>query len=160
MPEVTFVCIGKLKEQYLRDACAEYSKRLSAFCKLKVIELAPERLSENPSQAEIQKALSIEGKRILEKIPDRAAIIAMCIEGRHLSSEELSKKLSELATHGIGSVAFVIGGSFGLSNEVKEKSTLRLSVSRMTFPHQLFRVMLLEQIYRAFQIQNGTKYHK
>lgn len=160
MPEVTFVCIGKLKEQYLRDACAEYSKRLSAFCKLKVIELAPERLSENPSQAEIQKALSIEGKRILEKIPDRAAIIAMCIEGRQLSSEELSKKLSELATHGIGSVAFVIGGSFGLSNEVKEKSTLRLSVSRMTFPHQLFRVMLLEQVYRAFQIQNGTKYHK
>lgn len=160
MPEVTFVCIGKLKEQYLRDACAEYSKRLSAFCKLKVIELAPERLSENPSQAEIQKALSIEGKRILEKIPDRAAIIAMCIEGKQLSSEELSKKLSAFATHGIGSVAFVIGGSFGLSSEVKEKSKLRLSVSRMTFPHQLFRVMLLEQVYRAFQIQNGTKYHK
>lgn len=160
MPEVTVVCIGKLKEQYLRDACAEYSKRLSAFCKLKVIELAPERLSENPSQAEIQKALSVEGKKILEKIPDRAAIIAMCIEGRQLSSEELSKKLSDFATQGISSVAFVIGGSFGLSDEVKEKSALRLSVSRMTFPHQLFRVMLLEQIYRAFQIQSGTKYHK
>lgn len=160
MPEVTVVCIGKLKEQYLRDACAEYSKRLSAFCKLKVIELSPERLSENPSQAEIQKALSVEGKKILEKIPDRAAIIAMCIEGKQLSSEELSKKLSAFATQGIGSVAFVIGGSFGLSDEVKEKSTLRLSVSRMTFPHQLFRVMLLEQIYRAFQIQSGTKYHK
>ena len=160
MPEVTVVCLGKLKEQYLRDACAEYSKRLSAFCKLKVIELAPERLSENPSQAEIQKALSLEGKKILEKIPDRAAIIAMCIEGRQLSSEELSKKLSAFATQGIGSVAFVIGGSFGLSDEVKEKSVLRLSVSRMTFPHQLFRVMLLEQVYRAFQIQSGTKYHK
>lgn len=160
MPEVTVVCVGKLKEQYLRDACAEYSKRLSPFCRLKVIELSPERLSENPSQAEIQKALSLEGKKILEKIPDRAAIISMCIEGKQLSSEELSKKLSAFATQGIGSVAFIIGGSFGLSDEVKEKSVLRLSVSRMTFPYQLFRVMLLEQIYRAFQIQSGTKYHK
>lgn len=160
MLEVTVVCVGKLKEQYLRDACAEYSKRLSAFCRLKVIELAAERLSDNPSQAEIEKALSREGKRILEKIPDRAAIITMCIEGRQLSSEELSQKLSSLASQGIGSVAFVIGGSFGLSQEVKAKSLLRLSVSRMTFPHQMFRVMLLEQIYRAFQIQNGAKYHK
>lgn len=160
MLEVTVVCVGKLKEQYLRDACAEYSKRLSAFCRLKVIELAAERLSDNPSQAEIEKALSLEGKRILEKIPDRAAIITMCIEGRQLSSEELSQKLSSLTSQGIGSVAFVIGGSFGLFREVKAKSLLRLSVSRMTFPHQLFRVMLLEQIYRAFQIQNGAKYHK
>ena len=160
MLEVNVICIGKLKEPYLRDACAEYTKRLSAFCKLKVTELAPERLSDSPSQAEIEKALLIEGKKILEKIPERSAIISMCIEGKQLSSQELSEKLSLLAAQGTGSVAFVIGGSFGLSQEVKKKSALRLSVSKMTFPHQLFRVMLLEQIYRAFQIQTGTKYHK
>lgn len=160
MLEVTVVCIGKLKEQYLRDACAEYSKRLSAFCRLKVVELSAERLSDSPSQAEIEKALFAEGKKILEKIPERAAIISMCIEGKQLSSEETAKKLSSLAAQGVGSVAFVIGGSFGLSQEVKQKSLLCLSVSKMTFPHQLFRVMLLEQIYRAFQIENGSKYHK
>lgn len=160
MLEVTVVCVGKLKEQYLRDACAEYSKRLGAFCRLKVVELAPERLSDSPSQAEIEKALALEGKRILEKIPERAAVISMCIEGKQLSSQELSNELSSFASQGVGSVAFVIGGSFGLSKQVKEKSRIRLSVSKMTFPHQLFRVMLLEQIYRAFQIQSGTKYHK
>lgn len=160
MLEITIVCVGRLKEQYLRDACAEYSKRLSAFCRLNIIELPAERLSDNPSKKEIENALSVEGKRILEKIPERAAVISLCIEGKELSSEELSKKLFSLAFQGFGSVAFVIGGSFGLSPAVKEKSLLRLSVSRMTFPHQLFRVMLLEQVYRAFQIENGSKYHK
>ncbi len=160
MIEITVVCIGKLKEQYLRDACAEYSKRLSALCKLNIVELPAERLSENPSKKEVENALTVEGKRILEKIPERSAIVSLCIEGKELSSEELSKKIFSLASQGFGSVAFVIGGSFGLSPSVKEKSLLRLSVSRMTFPHQLFRVMLLEQIYRAFQIENGSKYHK
>lgn len=160
MLEITIVCVGRLKEQYLRDACAEYSKRLSAFCRLNIIELPAERLSDNPSKKEIENALSVEGKRILEKIPERAAVISLCIEGKEFSSEELSKKLFSLASQGFGSVAFVIGGSFGLSPTVKEKSLLRLSVSRMTFPHQLFRVMLLEQVYRAFQIESGSKYHK
>lgn len=160
MLEITIICIGKLKEGYLRDASAEYSKRLSSLCKLNIIELQPEKLSDNPSKKEIENALAAEGKRIAEKIPDRAAVFSMCIEGRELSSEELSKKLFSLASSGTGSIAFIIGGSFGLAPFIKEKSTLCLSVSKMTFPHQLFRVMLLEQIYRAIQIENGSKYHK
>ena len=160
MLEVTVICIGKLKEKYLRDASAEYQKRLSSLCRLSVVELPAEKLSDNPSQKEIEAALLTEGRRILEKIPERAAVFSMCIEGKELSSEELSKKMFSLASQGFGKIVFVIGGSFGLSPLVKEKSALRLSVSRMTFPHQLFRVMLLEQIYRAFQIENGSKYHK
>lgn len=160
MLEITVICVGKLKESFLRDACAEYTKRLSSLCKLNVIELQPEKLSDNPSKKEIENALAAEGKRIAEKIPDRAAVFSMCIEGKELSSEELSKKLFSLASSGTGSVAFIIGGSFGLAPFIKERSNLRLSVSKMTFPHQLFRVMLLEQIYRAIQIENGSKYHK
>lgn len=160
MLEVTVICIGKLKEKFLRDAAEEYKKRLSSLCKLCVVELPAEKLSDAPSQKEIDCALAAEGKRILEKIPERAAVFSMCIEGKELSSEELSKKMFTLASQGTGKIAFVIGGSFGLSPLVKEKSLFRLSVSRMTFPHQLFRVMLLEQIYRAFQIESKTKYHK
>ena len=121
--------------------------------------MQPERLSESPSAGEIAAALEKEGKRILEKVPSGAAVIAMCIEGKQLSSQELAQKLAAFAVSGTGSLAFVIGGSFGLSDSVKQKSILRLSVSRMTFPHQLFRVMLLEQIYRALQINAGAKYH-
>lgn len=160
MLEVTVICIGKLKEKFLRDALAEYEKRLSTLCRLSIVELPAEKLSDNPSKKEIEAALFAEGKRILEKIPEHAAVFSMCIEGKELSSEELSKKMFSLAAQGIGKIAFIIGGSFGLSPLVKEKSSLRLSVSRMTFPHQLFRVMLLEQIYRAIQIENKTKYHK
>lgn len=160
MLNITVICVGKLKEDYLRSACEEYRKRLSALCKLSIVELLPEKLSDNPSQKEIEAALKNEGKRILEKIPQGSAVITMCIEGKQLSSPELSQKLQALAVSGTSSVVFVIGGSFGLSDEVKQKSTLRLSVSKMTFPHQLFRVMLLEQIYRALQIELGTKYHK
>ncbi|MCM1365295.1 MAG: 23S rRNA (pseudouridine(1915)-N(3))-methyltransferase RlmH [Faecalibacterium sp.] len=160
MLNITLICIGKLKEQYLRDACDEYKKRLSALCKLNIVELTPERLSDNPSQKEIENALSSEGKRIIEKIPNGSQVYTMCIEGKQLSSEELSAKLDADAVSGISNVTFIIGGSFGLSGEVKAKSNVRLSMSKMTFPHQLARVMLLEQIYRAMQISIGTKYHK
>ena len=160
MLNITVICVGKLKEAYLQAACDEYQKRLKTLCKCTVIELSPERLPEAPSPAEIASALEKEGRRILEKVPSGAAMIAMCIEGKQLSSEELAKQLSAFAVSGTGSLAFIIGGSFGLSDTVKQKSALRLSVSRMTFPHQLFRVMLLEQIYRALQINAGAKYHK
>ena len=160
MLDITVICIGKLKEEYLRNASAEYQKRLSSICRLSIVELPAEKLSDNPSQKEIDSALLSEGKKILERIPERAAVFSMCVEGKELSSEELSKKMFSLASQGFGKIVFIIGGSFGLSPLVKERSNLRLSVSRMTFPHQLFRVMLLEQIYRAFQIENGSKYHK
>ena len=160
MLNITVICIGKLKESYLRSACDEYQKRLSTLCRLNIVELMPEKLSDSPSQKEIEAALKDEGKRITEKIPQGSAVITMCIEGKQLSSNELSEKLQSLAVSGTSTVTFIIGGSFGLSDEVKQKSTLRLSVSKMTFPHQLFRVMLLEQIYRALQIELGTKYHK
>ena len=160
MLNIIIVCVGKLKEPFLREAFEEYRKRLSTFCKLSVIELSPEKLSDSPSQKEIDSALTAEGKRILEKIPKGSAIYTMCIEGKQISSTEFSEKISSLAVSGFSSIAFVIGGSYGLSDEVKAKSSFKMSVSKMTFPHQLFRVMLMEQIYRALQIELGTKYHK
>ena len=160
MINVTVLCIGKLKESYLREACAEYSKRLAAFCKINVTELDETRLPDKPSQAQIDAALIDEGKRILLKIPSSAYVITLCIEGGRLSSEQLADKISGIATGGTSSIVFVIGGSFGLSDEVKQRSLLRLSMSEMTFPHQLARVMLLEQAYRAFSINANTKYHK
>lgn len=160
MINLNIICIGKLKEQYLRDACAEYTKRMQTLCKLTVTELPAEKLPENPSQREIDRALEAEGKKIIEKIPKGAAVFAMCIEGKQRSSEELSRELDELALAGVSNAAFIIGGSFGLSDEVKAKSKYRLSMSKMTFPHQLARIMLLEQLYRAAQISLGTRYHK
>lgn len=160
MLNITLICIGKLKEKYLKDACDEYTKRLSTLCKLNIIELAPERLSDNPSQKEIENALANEGKRIIEKIPNGSQVYTMCIEGKQFSSQELSVKLDTAAVSGVSNMTFIIGGSFGMSEEVKTQSNVRLSMSKMTFPHQLARVMLLEQIYRAMQISIGTKYHK
>lgn len=160
MINLDIICVGKLKEQYLRDASAEYQKRMQTICKLTVTELPAERLSDNPSQKEIERALEAEGKKIIEKIPKGAAVFAMCIEGKQRSSEELSRKLDDLALSGVSNAVFIIGGSFGLSDEVKAKSKHRLSMSKMTFPHQLARIMLLEQLYRAAQISIGSKYHK
>lgn len=160
MLRVTVLCIGNLKERYWRDACAEYEKRLGAFCKLSVVELSEERLPDHPSAAQIEQAMEAEGKRMLSKIPAGAAVAALCIEGKEMPSPELAKTLERFATDGKSDVVFIIGGSFGLSDAVKEKATLRLSMSPMTFPHQLARVMLLEQLYRAFQISSGGKYHK
>lgn len=160
MINLDIICIGKLKEQYLRDASAEYIKRMQSICKLTVTELPAERLSDNPSQKEIEKALEAEGKRIIERIPKNSAVFAMCIEGKQRSSEELSAELDTLALSGVSNAVFIIGGSFGLSDEVKIKSKYKLSMSKMTFPHQIARIMLLEQLYRASQISMGTKYHK
>lgn len=160
MINLNIICVGRLKEQYLRDASAEYIKRMQTICRLTVTELSAEKLSDNPSQKEIDRALEAEGKKIIEKIPKGAAVFAMCIEGKQRSSEELSRELDELALTGVSNAVFIIGGSFGLSDEVKAKSKYRLSMSKMTFPHQLARIMLLEQLYRAAQISLGTRYHK
>ena len=159
MLSVNIICVGKLKESYWRSAVEEYTKRMRPLCKLAIIELQEERVTDNPSAAEIAKTVSAEGERILQKIGRSDYAVAMCVEGKSLSSEELSAKLEEIQQIS-GTVDFIIGGSWGLSDQVKKRADFRLSMGRMTFPHQLFRVMLLEQIYRAFQISKGTKYHK
>lgn len=159
MMNVQILCIGKLKEAYWREACAEYAKRLRAFCNFTITELPESRLPDNPSQALIDKALEEEGEKLLAAAKG-SALIPLCIEGEELDSPSLARKMGELASQGISSVSFVIGSSFGLSPKVKKAGMLRLSMSPMTFPHQLARVMLCEQIYRAFQIQNHGKYHK
>lgn len=160
MRSVTVLCVGKLKEKYWRDAVAEYEKRLSAFCRLSVVEVEEERLPESPSPAQIAQTLQAEGKRLLARVPQGAAIYALCIEGKELSSPALAESLDRLAVDGCSHTVFIIGGSWGLSDEVKAAARLKLSMSPMTFPHQLARVMLLEQIYRAAQISSGGKYHK
>lgn len=160
MQTVNIICIGKLKEKYLVDAVKEYSTRLTPFCKFSIIELEECRLSDKPSQAQIDKCLEDEGKRILSKISKNSYVIPMCIEGKIISSEQLSSLVAEAGVEGKSTVDFVIGGSFGLSDEVKKRGNFRLSMGRMTFPHQLARVMVCEQIYRAFQIMTGGKYHK
>ena len=160
MLNVNIICVGKLKEDYLRAACAEYQKRLGAFCRLNIIELTPARLPENPNDSQIASALADEGDRILAKISNNDAVFAMCIEGKTFSSEALSAEIDKLAVGGFGSVSFIIGGSHGLDPRVKSRAKIRLSMSPMTFPHQLARVMLLEQIYRSFMISSGGKYHK
>lgn len=160
MLTVNLICIGKLKETYWREACAEYQKRLSAFCRLQIIELGEVRSPDQPSAAQIAQVIEREGELILSKLPGGGAVLPMCIEGKELSSEALSEFLQEVPLQGKSEISFIIGGSFGLSDAVKARGALRLSMSRMTFPHQLARVMLLEQIYRAFQIANHSKYHK
>lgn len=160
MLTVNIICIGKLKEEYWRRACAEYEKRLSSFCRLRTIELSETRAPEHPSPAQIAQAVESEGKLILSKLPSGGAVIPLCIEGKELNSPELSALLEQYPLEGKSEVTFIIGGSCGLSDAVKQRGSLRLSMSRMTFPHQMARVMLLEQIYRAFQIASGGKYHK
>ncbi len=159
MQNIRLICVGKLKENYLREAFAEYEKRLRPFCRFQLFELPEERLPGEPSAALIEKALELEGERIL-KAAEGSEIFALCIEGEPLSSETFAEKIEKNALSGEGGLSFVIGSSFGLSKAVKSAAKERISFSRMTFPHQLFRVMLLEQIYRAFQILNGGKYHK
>ena len=159
MLTVNIICVGSLKEQYWRDACAEYAKRMGGFCKFGIIEVPESRLPKSYSDADIAKVISGEGTRILEKIPSGSFVAAMCIEGRELSSTQLAARLEQIALGGKSRVDFIIGGSYGLSEDVKRRADLRLSMSPMTFPHQLARVMLCEQIYRAFSINADTKYH-
>ena len=159
MLSVNIICVGKLKESYLRGAIEEYSKRMKPLCRLCVIELNEERIGENPSPAEIKRVIEAESERIIAKIGRGDYVIALCVEGKNISSEELSERLENIQqTH--STVDLVIGGSWGLSDALKARADFRLSMGKMTFPHQLCRVMLLEQIYRAFQISKGTKYHK
>lgn len=158
MLHVKVICIGKLKESYLRQAQEEYQKRLGAYCRLEILELPEYRLPQDPSAAEIDRGLSEEGKRILQKAS--GMLIPLCIEGKELSSPELAQELAQRSLAGESCISFIIGGSFGLAEEVKRQASLRLSMSPMTFPHQLARIMLLEQLYRAFSINANAKYHK
>lgn len=159
MIDVKIISVGNLKESYLRDACAEYEKRLGAFCRIETKELKEARLSENPSEGEIRSALQDEGRRILSAIPAGAYKVAMAVEGQQFSSDQLAKVVGAQIDAG-KSLCFIVGSSYGLSDEVKKSADLKLSMSKLTFPHRLFRVMLLETVYRSFTIMKGTKYHK
>lgn len=159
MLKINILCIGKLKEEYWRAACAEYAKRLRPYCHFSIQELPECRLPGKPSRAQISASLEKEGKRILSATED-SATIALCIEGNRLSSEQFAEKLERMSENSPGRIDFIIGSSYGLSESVKRKAALCLSFSPMTFPHQLARVLLCEQIYRAFQINTHGKYHK
>ena len=160
MQRVSVICVGKLKERFYTDAAAEYLKRLSRYCKAEVIELPEERLPEAPSPAQIEAALSREADAVRGKLPQGCLLIALCVEGKLCSSEELAAFLSESAVRGGSHVVFLIGSSFGMAPRVKEKADFRLSMGPMTFPHHLARIMVLEQLYRAEAIQAGSRYHK
>lgn len=160
MLSVHLICVGKLKEKFYLGACDEYLKRLSAYCKLTLMELPEEKLPQNPSQAQIDAALEKEGAAIRGKIPQNSSVIAMCVEGRTRSSEELAGLFHTFEQNCAKHLVFVIGGSFGLAESLKKEAWVRLSMSPMTFPHHLARVMVLEQIYRAFKINEGSSYHK
>lgn len=160
MQKVTIICTGKLKEKFYLDAAAEYAKRLSRFCTLTILELPEERLPESPSPAQIEAALAREADAVRAKLPAGCLLIAMCVEGQERSSEALARYLAEAAARGAGHIVFLIGSSYGMHPSLKQQADLRLSMSPMTFPHHLARVMLLEQLYRAYQINTGGKYHK
>ena len=160
MQKVTILCVGKLKERFYIDAAAEYVKRLQRLCRLEVIELPESRLPDDPSPAELRRALQTEAAAIRERLPKGGALVALCIEGKPCSSEELSRRLTELGVQGKTQITFLIGGSVGLDESLKQQADWRLSMSPMTFPHHMARIMLLEQIYRAYQIAGGAKYHK
>ena len=158
--KIKVVTVGKLKEKYLKDGIAEYSKRIARFAKLEMIELADEKTPDRASESENQKILEIEGQRILSKVGDRDFVIVLAIEGKTLSSEEFSKQLEEASIKGFSTLTFIIGGSLGLSQDVKKTANISVSFGRLTLPHQLMRLVLVEQIYRAFTIQQGSPYHK
>ena len=158
--KIKIVTVGKLKEKYLKDGIAEYSKRISRFAAVEMIELADEKTPDRASDSENEKILDLEGNRILSKIGDREFVVVLAIEGKTLSSEEFSKQLEQASINGSSTLTFVIGGSLGLSKEVKKRANLSVSFGRLTLPHQLMRLVLVEQIYRAFTIQQGSPYHK
>ncbi len=158
--KITLITVGKIKEKYLRDAIAEYSKRLSRYCKLEIIEVADEKTLDQASETWEENIRAKEGERILKYIKDDMYVITLEIGGKMLSSEEFAEKIESLGVQGKSSIAFVIGGSIGLGKEVLRRSDYALSFSKMTFPHQLMRVILLEQVYRGYRIINGEPYHK
>ncbi|GKU83856.1 23S rRNA (pseudouridine(1915)-N(3))-methyltransferase RlmH [Niallia sp. NCCP-28] len=157
---ISIITVGKLKEKYLKQGIDEYTKRLSSYSKIEIIEVSDEKAPEILSNAEMEQVKNKEGERILAKISQDAHVIALAIEGKQKSSEELADTLDKLATYGKSKVAFIIGGSLGLSNDVLKRADDKLSFSKMTFPHQLMRLVLVEQVYRAFRINRGEPYHK
>lgn len=158
--KITVITVGKIKEKYLKDAIAEYSKRLSKYCKLEIIEVADEKTPEQASETVEDNIRTKEGERILKYVKDDAYVITLEIQGKLLTSEELADKINQLGIQGTSHITFVIGGSIGLGKEVLARSNYALSFSKMTFPHQLMRVILLEQVYRSYRIINGEPYHK
>ena len=160
MLKIKIIAMGKLTEAYTKEAAAEFVKRMGKTFQVTVVEPKPENLPMKPTDGEIAKALEKEAENILAELPARAAVCAMCVEGKQLSSEEFADYLEKQASAGVSEVCFLIGSSHGMSDKVKQRANLRLSVSKMTFPHELFHIMLLEQIYRAGEIMNGSRYHK
>ena len=158
--KIKIVTVGKLKEKYLKDGIAEYGKRISRFAKLEMIELTDEKTPDKASELENQKILETEGERILSKVGERDFVVVLAIEGKTLSSEEFSKQLEQASIKGYSTLTFIIGGSLGLAPVVKSRANLSVSFVRLTLPHQLMRLVLVEQIYRAFTIQQGSPYHK
>lgn len=158
--KITLAVVGKIKEKYLEDAAAEYSKRLGRYCRLEILQVADERTPEGASQAQEEQIKEKEGERLLAKIRPDAYVIALAIRGKMLDSVELSQRLEKLGVGGVSHIVFVIGGSLGLSEAVLSRADEQLSFSKLTFPHQLMRVMLLEQIYRSFRIMGNEPYHK
>lgn len=157
---IRIIVVGKIKEKYIQDGIKEFSKRLSRYCMLDIIEIDDQKAPENLSEKEMKIVKTKEGEKILTKIPQNSFIISLEIEGKQISSEDLSKKIEDLMIAGINDITFIIGGSLGLSQEAKNRANYRLSFSKMTFPHQLMRLILLEQIYRGFRIMKGEPYHK
>ncbi len=160
MQSIHFITVGKLKEKFYKEAREEYVKRLGAYCKLTETVIAEEKLSQNPSTGEITRALEKEGDKILEKIPSSAKVVVLCVEGKLLDSPELSSLLSEEKQGEARHLVFLIGGSYGIAEKVKQRGNVKLSMSKMTFPHHLAQIMLLEQIYRGFKILEGSPDHK
>lgn len=158
--KIKLVTIGKLKEKYLKEGIAEYSKRLSRFTKVEIIELVDEKTPDKASQLENQQILAKEGERILSKIADREFVIALAIEGQQFPSEKFSLVIEDASIKGFSNITFIIGGSLGLSSQIKERANILMSFGKLTLPHQLMRLVLIEQIYRAFMIQQGSPYHK
>ena len=158
--KITILCVGKVKEKFYRDAIGEYQKRLSRYCKLKIVEVTDEKTPDGASETVENQIKEKEGNRILSKIREEDYVIALVIDGKMQDSVELSKNIQQLGVRGKSSIVFVIGGSLGLSKEVVKRSDEKLSFSKMTFPHQLMRVILLEQVYRSYRIMNGEPYHK
>ena len=158
--KIKIVTVGKLKEKYLKDGIAEYTKRISRFTKLEMIELADEKTPDKASELENQKILETEGARILSKVGERDFVVVLAIEGKTFSSEDFSKQLEQASIKGYSTLTFIIGGSLGLAPIVKNRANLSVSFGRLTLPHQLMRLVFVEQIYRAFTIQQGSPYHK
>ena len=158
--KISIVCVGKVKEKFYRDAIDEFSKRLSRYCKLEIIEVADEKTPDQASDTEVKQIKDKEGERILKSIKEDAYVICLCIDGKQLDSEELADKIEKLGVQGTSHICLIIGGSLGLSDNVIKHADYYLSFSKMTFPHQLMRVILLEQIYRAYRIINKEPYHK